>query len=70
MIVTIRDQGGPAEADMLDIATGVLIHQRRCTYDEGFEELLNIALRRGELVDDVAEWIVVLASHGYVLEEE
>ncbi|GAA2019141.1 hypothetical protein GCM10009740_04020 [Terrabacter terrae] len=70
MIVNFRHQGHPGEHDLLDVATGVLMEQRRCTYDQGFEGLFSIALRRGELVEDVAEWVLVLASLGYVLEEE
>jgi len=58
-----------ADIDRVWIATGVLMHQRSCTIDEAFEQRLATALRRNESVQDTAEWIVVLASLGYVLEE-
>jgi AmiR/NasT family two-component response regulator len=65
-----RDQADLAGHDVLDLATGVLMQQRRCTYDQGFEGLLSMALRRADPVEDVAEWVVVLASLGCVLEDE
>ncbi len=58
-----------ADIDRVWVATGVLIHQRSCTIDEAFEQLLAMALRRDESVQDIAEWIVVLASLGCVLED-
>jgi AmiR/NasT family two-component response regulator len=59
-----------AEIDPVWVATGVLIQQRSCTADEAFEQLLAMAFRRDESVQDIAERIVVLASLGCVLEDD
>lgn len=62
-----------ADGDSFDLvcrAAGVLMQQDSWGFDDAFDELLGLALQRGERLEVTADLVVTLAESGRVLGPE